>query len=728
MPETTRASVVDGSSDVRDGGRDHIHLSILTDIGLEFDCPAESEDERTTIAIAVSGPRGHTIGSCGRRAALNGGCRRPRQSVPQKYRRRAGIPILAHTFAYIYPWVELEEALDQLDFAKDSWAFALLIGGFAYFDVHGRLLQVNAITFAPSPQSLMLIGPFACSEKAFKSLQKQGRLETICDGTRLKAAGFHSCGWVHPSEDFDGAPLLASSDHASHPHGAMVYTRGVDGSRHQDAQAYMLITPADPDYIPAGVDAAASTRKPRSTETVAQRLSDALSSSISLSADAIRKKNAAMRLVGEREDDEEGGKESLLNVKAMKQLCMKVFLAAAFIGLGMFVFTRPFECAADTPGTKPGWNFGDWVLKTPVEAGNGTLIWSVSIQSSEEETASGSGESSGESSTVPPPPPPPTTCQFSQASAIYFIMTTISTVGYGDITPPPHLRAFTGVYILVGVLVVFQELGAIMDLIMKTIEKSILQLACICLPRGDPEVKQQQGALHAQWRVQPAWQYYLQQLGLLFLLGLGVTQLFAAWVFTQYVDGLDYATALWHCWVTSTTVGYGDVALPNEPSRLVGAVHILVSVSWLASLSIRVPDVIRKRRFIVARANLVQKQLDPGLIDLLDRDGRGSVDKVEFVIGLLSVLGLELCGEPLSFENDVQPLLERFDALDSDSSGALSREDLDYMIKESRRKSIRQGGYRPPGGEVEDEQATGPGWAKAQKTAAAPTGVGQSGR
>ena len=88
---------------------------------------------------------------------------------------------------------------------------------------------------------------------------------------------------------------------ASHPHGAMVYTRGVDGSRHQDAQAYMLITPADPDYIPPGADAAASIRKPRSTETVAQRLSDALSSSVSLSADAIRKKNAAMRLVGERD-------------------------------------------------------------------------------------------------------------------------------------------------------------------------------------------------------------------------------------------------------------------------------------------------------------------------------------------------------------------------------------------------------------------------------------------
>ena len=252
-------------------------------------------------------------------------------------------------------------------------------------------------------------------------------------------------------------------------------------------------------------------------------------------------------------------------------------------------------------------------------------------------------------------------------------------------TPPPHLRAFTGGHFswrpcrLPGARC---DHGSNHEDDREEYTSSSRASAY----RAEIEVKQQQGALHAQWRVQPAWQYYLQQLGLLFLLGLGVTQLFAAWVFTQYVDGLDYATALWHCWVTSTTVGYGDVALTKraEPPcwrRPHSGLCLVVGVALYSRA-----DVIRASGGSSLQGQtLCRSSLIRVWIDLLDRDGRGSVDKVEFVIGLLSVLGLELCGEPLSFENDVQPLLERFDALDSDSSGALSREDLDYMIKESRR-------------------------------------------
>ena len=38
----------------------------------------------------------------------------------------------------------------------------------------------------------------------------------------------------------------------------------------------------------------------------------------------------------------------------------------------------------------------------------------------------------------------------------------------------------------------------------------------------------------------------------------------------------------------------------------------------------------------------------------------GEVDQVQFVAGMLIALGTELCGEPLTWEADVQPFLERF--------------------------------------------------------------------
>ena len=35
-------------------------------------------------------------------------------------------------------------------------------------------------------------------------------------------------------------------------------------------------------------------------------------------------------------------------------------------------------------------------------------------------------------------------------------------------------------------------------------------------------------------------------------------QLVSAGIFTALIDDLDYGTALYHCFITATTVGYGD--------------------------------------------------------------------------------------------------------------------------------------------------------------------------
>ena len=59
----------------------------------------------------------------------------------------------------------------------------------------------------------------------------------------------------------------------------------------------------------------------------------------------------------------------------------------------------------------------------------------------------------------------------------------------------------------------------------------------------------------------------------------------------------------------------------------------------------------------------------------------GHVDKLGFVIGMLIALGVQLCGEPLDFERDVQMLIDRFDALDARQTGVLDREDLEYMVR-----------------------------------------------
>jgi len=95
---------------------------------------------------------------------------------------------------------------------------------------------------------------------------------------------------------------------------------------------------------------------------------------------------------------------------------------------------------------------------------------------------------------------------------------------------------------------------------------------------------------------------------------------------------------------------------------------------------------------------MMARALDIELIKSLDKDG-GGVDKLEFVIGYLITLGVELCGEPLTWA-DVEPFIAKFEELDSDNSGRLTASDLERMVqieqeriekRNSMRKSMKRG-------------------------------------
>jgi hypothetical protein len=64
----------------------------------------------------------------------------------------------------------------------------------------------------------------------------------------------------------------------------------------------------------------------------------------------------------------------------------------------------------------------------------------------------------------------------------------------------------------------------------------------------------------------------------------------------------------------------------------------------------------------------------------LDRDGRG-IDRLEFVVGMMQLLGVELCGEPLKWD-DVRPFVKKFDELDVSATGTITRDDLDRFYRE----------------------------------------------
>ena len=138
-------------------------------------------------------------------------------TLPPAVKRDAGIPMASTHFAFVYPLKKLN--MHSLNISEEPWAFALLLGGFAYFDENGKLLGVNSLTIVPSPAVLHLVGPYPPRQKAMVALARWGRVSPVpveC----LRDAGFRRFGWVHPGELVNGGQM---SDRNECAHGGFVY-------------------------------------------------------------------------------------------------------------------------------------------------------------------------------------------------------------------------------------------------------------------------------------------------------------------------------------------------------------------------------------------------------------------------------------------------------------------------------------------------------------------------
>ena len=250
---------------------------------------------------------------------------------------------------------------------------------------------------------------------------------------------------------------------------------------------------------------------------------------------------------------------------------------------------------------------------------------------------------------------------------------TISTVGYGDISPSDAcvdeegndigsstacvgLRIFSVFYILVGCGYVFAHLASVFggalekfsDWVKRQIDK-LDSTAEAVDTTGDGQADTKvtgrsvglSGHSHditgdgiADFIEPPSVVVYWAQELLPAILLVTLVQLASALIFTVCIPELDFGTAFWHCMITATTVGYGDVAMTTPEAKLFACLHIVVSVSWLASLAGWVHKLSSRREAQLARADLILNPPDLPNIMKLDHDQRG-VDELEYVVGML---------------------------------------------------------------------------------------------
>jgi len=272
--------------------------------------------------------------------------------------------------------------------------------------------------------------------------------------------------------------------------------------------------------------------------------------------------------------------------------------------------------------------------------------------------------------------------------AVYFATVTASTVGYGDLTPPDALwpRAFTIVLIFVGVLVVASRLTTAADLLFGEYERWARGWLRRMLPSDHNKTDETGRAI-----IESQYVFYPKNLLPSVTLNIAL-QLGSAYIFVA-IEGWDYGSALYHCIVTATTVGYGDELITSPEGQGWAVVHILLSVSMLGFTITSVEELRQERDQETKRVAALNQRLTKSLLERVERhsaalrpymkrDAAG-VDELEFAICMAVELGM-------IDAKLLQPFIEQFRELDVQGDGRVGMNDLNLLLSLERQRKTSQ--------------------------------------
>lgn len=254
---------------------------------------------------------------------------------------------------------------------------------------------------------------------------------------------------------------------------------------------------------------------------------------------------------------------------------------------------------------------------------------------------------------------------------IYFLTVTISTVGYGDFHPTTDkARMFTIFVIIIGLVFIFSILSDFANFVLKLAEEQAAKIA-----------KQKEPIVNDPYKYWKKRAYPLMMV---------LTLLFVCSITLWQLEEWTYIQALYFSVVTVTTIGYGDLALNEDDSKIFMIFFIPISVCTVAAALGSIASITIEMKADRKKLENLNRKLDFNMIREMDKDGDG-VDKLEFLIAML--VQNNICDQ----ENDIDPWLKRFDELDKDGSGRLDEEDIVIMEREENERLARLQELQNPG-------------------------------
>ncbi|KAI3974618.1 hypothetical protein MKX01_029608 [Papaver californicum] len=243
--------------------------------------------------------------------------------------------------------------------------------------------------------------------------------------------------------------------------------------------------------------------------------------------------------------------------------------------------------------------------------------------------------------------------------ALYFCVVTMSTIGYGDITPLTHTtKVFACVFVLIGFGFIDILLSGLVNYALDLQETLFLATNHVSLGTR-PTTSTSEGHRFLVIRnyifdVEKGRMRIRMKVGLaigvvILCIGMGATVL-------HFVEKLDVADSIYLSVMSVTTVGYGDKAFNTLQGRCFALLWLLLSTLAVARAFLYLPELrIDKRHRIMAK-KILHKEITVRDLLAADINCNGFLSKSDYVIHKLKEMGKVN-------DNDILQICNQFDKI-----------------------------------------------------------------
>eukprot|EP00620_Florenciella_sp_RCC1587_P014412 CAMPEP_0182563836 /NCGR_PEP_ID=MMETSP1324-20130603/5908_1 /TAXON_ID=236786 /ORGANISM="Florenciella sp., Strain RCC1587" /LENGTH=678 /DNA_ID=CAMNT_0024777149 /DNA_START=185 /DNA_END=2224 /DNA_ORIENTATION=+ len=274
---------------------------------------------------------------------------------------------------------------------------------------------------------------------------------------------------------------------------------------------------------------------------------------------------------------------------------------------------------------------------------------------------------------------------------LYFAVVTFTTVGYGDYVPTSDgSKLFTCLVALCGVSFIAVGVGVIGQEVLK-VQQKLLEKGKVAAQHAvnsqfteETDEAGQKAMTHINEHLHTEPPHAVKVIFWAFFPVITVIGIHAAVV--GHVEKWSLVDAIYISTITGTSVGYGEL-YPKEPfSQWFSVVSIPVMVFCISYALGKVAQIPVQHEMTKLHKKMLTIEITEEDFDVMG-NGDGDIDRTEFMVHMLKAM--KKVDDAL-----IDQLMDRFNRLDADGSGYISKDELKQVWQAKKEKVEGEGGAR----------------------------------